>query len=1106
MKILPKIIDNVENSLYEAITSYIDNSVTSVDIEVGYFYLCGFELLAEKIKDIPVRILVGSYIDPNAIPEFLHNSTKDKNTRLNVYEPRNMPSSLTARAEAFAEGIKKLANQSSIFDQNKSQKAYKILESKLENGTLEIKMTQNGAHGKYYVLNKKNVAGVVFMGSSNFTYNGLIGQEEINEVLETEQKYTEYFEKFNERWKDSKNIIIQEKGKANVLFSKIKNELWMNVVPTPYHMYLRILDQIFGREKKNDELVTPDKITGGVYSNYEYQLDAIKMGLDRLERYGGVIVADVVGLGKSVVASAIAANLSDLQTIVIAPPHLVPMWEDYVETFRLPGAKVFSAGKIEDVYNKYSITTRPLLIILDEAHRYRNEDTDDYQMLHKICRSNVANKVMVLSATPFNNNPGDMFAQIKFFQTPGQATLRTVENLSMKFKELEKEYKALRKDLREKKPSETETKKIDEKRDYIAREMRILIEPVIVRRTRIDLDTITRYREDLKRQNVTFSKIGNPTLKTYELGAYSEIYEKTFVKITSESFVGARYKPTNYPKNQVEFNEKYGELMEDIRQAQSNVASFMRKLLVMRFESSREAFRKTLQSMIGSNKNILKWIENRKCVPIFKNGYIPGPEDIPDEESQLDQQEEDSILEEGIEKARTINYKNKKIITVDIEDLNDDYQVILRSDLQFLLGIYEEWFGENSTYKNLADPKLTTLTKDIHESLANEPKRKIVVFSVYADTVMYVSEHFKKHGLRAFTYTSSNPKSDREVIRQNFDAGLKESQQKNDFDVIVATDAISEGFNLHRAGRIINFDIPYNPTRVIQRIGRINRINKKMFDELFVDNYFPTVFGEQVTGIKSISTLKIKIFNAVVGSDSKTLTSDEKLESFFIDEIGKLSKETVTWDTPHREVYDSIRNDEKTLRIVRGIPMRSRLVRTNKKEQVIVAIGIKGDHMVSAKTQSDISEIISTEQSLGYFKATIDDVGEKADDQFGTAFEIVKEKLFEKPQIPQLSGNRLQVKNILQTQIDAGTSYENYCRDLQTVIRDLDDIPEGQLKEIIKISKNPVNLSKSTENKDFLCSLIMEIAPEHQVKVSLERANKEELATNVILFSQEHRA
>ena len=111
---------------------------------------------------------------------------------------------------------------------------------------------------------------------------------------------------------------------------------------------------------------------------------------------------------------------------------------------------------------------------------------------------------------------------------------------------------------------------------------------------------------------------------------------------------------------------------------------------------------------------------------------------------------------------------------------------------------------------------------------------------------------------------------------------------------MIATDAISEGFNLHRAGSIFNYDIPYNPTRVVQRFGRINRINKKMFNELYIYNFFPTDIGETEVNMKRITGLKKMMFNAIFGEDTKVLTKNEDLVSYFQDEFNDLYKETVS--------------------------------------------------------------------------------------------------------------------------------------------------------------------------------------------------------------------
>lgn len=1086
-----QIIDNQKhNNLYQAISDAIGPDTIGLDIEVGYFYLCGFELLSKKLDTLKVRILVGSYIDPDVIPELITESLKKSSVNLDPFQPRRMPSSKQERVMAFVEGIKKLANQTSIFDEPESQESYSILEKKLEDGSLEIKMTETQAHGKYYIIHNK-IDGKVFMGSSNFTYNGLIGQQEINETFDSKEKYDEYSNKFSKRWSDSRNIIIQEKGKSDMFLRKFKNELWMNVVPTPYLMYVRLLDEIFGAEYKID-VTSASQATRGQYLNLSYQMDAVKMAIERLKNYDGAIIADVVGLGKSVIATTIAINCPELKTIIIAPPHLVPMWEDYSEEFKLPGAKVFSSGKIDDVYDKYKSCTEPILFILDEAHRYRNEGTKDYQLLHQLTRSNSHNKVLILSATPFNNNPSDIFALIKLFQTPGAATLRTVENLSAKFADLTHRYKSLRRLTKTTK----QHKELDIKRNNIAYELRRLLEPIIIRRSRIDLEKITRYKEDLKAQKIEFSKMNDPIIREYDLGAFTEIYLETIKRIVSDrkiagGLTGARYMPTTYALDIDDFTTKYPAL-EDIRTAQMNVASFMRKLLVMRFESSRASFKSTLRKFIDSHRRILDWIEKKQLVPISKKAYIPSPDEMPEEDTEDINSEEISELE------NTEVSNNKKIVFVKLEDLNEKFVPELQHDINVLTDIYTKWFGPQSPFLSMPDPKLEQLILDIKEHLINEPERKIIVFSMYADTVIYVGEALQKAKIPTLIYTSQNSNTDRKIVRENFDAGIQIDKQSNDFKVLIATDTLSEGVNLNRAGRVINYDIPYNPTRVIQRVGRINRIDKKMFNELFIDNYFPTEHGEKETNIRGLSTLKIQIFNSVVGNDSRTLTEDETPESFFIDEFRKATTEEESWDTVHREVYEQAKKKNEIIELARKIPMRARIVRKNRKVKVGVGVGIRGENKIYAIETNGQAELVDAEQLLNYFVASPDEVGEKTDDQFGIVFNVIKEKLFEKPPMGRMSKNRIDVVKILRSVQES--QYQNYCDDLMKVVSDLDDLSEGQLKAIIKLANNNDKISD-----DELMKAIIEIAPEQQIRVSLDRQNNEANSKNLLLFTQEHR-
>ncbi|MDO8511804.1 MAG: C-terminal helicase domain-containing protein, partial [bacterium] len=499
----------------------------------------------------------------------------------------------------------------------------------------------------------------------------------------------------------------------------------------------------------------------------------------------------------------------------------------------------------------------------------------------------------------------------------------------------------------------------------------------------------------------------------------------------------------------------------------------------------------TLQKFIDSHQKILDWVEKKQLVPISKKAYIPSPDEMPEEDT------EEINLEEQAEVSTTDVTNNKKIVFVKLEDLDEKFVPELKHDISVLADIYDKWFGLQSPFLTMPDPKLKQLTLDIQEHLANDPDRKIVIFSMYADTVLYVGEELQKAKISTLVYTGKNSKSDRKIVRENFDAGIVADKQSDDFRVLVATDALSEGVNLNRAGRVINYDIPYNPTRVIQRVGRINRIDKKMFNELFIDNYFPTEHGEEETNIRGVSTLKMQIFNSVVGNDTRTLTADETPESFFIDEFRKATTEEESWDTVHREAYEQAKKHDETIELAKKIPMRARIIRKNRQAQLGVGVGIRGENKIYALKTSGQAELVDAEKVLNHFAANEDEVGEKTDDQFGIVFNTIKEKLFEKPPMGRMSKNRIEVVNILRSVQES--QYQNYCDDLMKVVSDLDDLSERQLKEIIKLAK------KTDLSEDQLVQSIIEIAPEQQVKVSLDRQNSEAKSSNLLLFTQEHR-
>ncbi|GAH75020.1 unnamed protein product, partial [marine sediment metagenome] len=268
------------------------------------------------------------------------------------------------------------------------------------NGTLEIKKTLQPNHAKLYIFeNQKEFSqggdypGTVITGSSNLSRSGLRGRFEINVVFRDTMNFSEAYKIFQDLWENA--VTIVDKNNINEFLYNVVEKIWIDKLPKPFLLYIRVLQEYFDEHIKDSVIRLPAEITRGRYMNLKYQIDAVKKALDVIQRHNGVIIADVVGLGKSIIASAIAYNLN-IKTIVIAPPHLKSQWIDYCYDFEFP-AKVYSSGKIEQAIEENDQDEEKLLII-DEAHKYRNELTIDYANLHKLCQRN---KIVLLSATPF---------------------------------------------------------------------------------------------------------------------------------------------------------------------------------------------------------------------------------------------------------------------------------------------------------------------------------------------------------------------------------------------------------------------------------------------------------------------------------------------------------------------------------------------------------------------------------------------------------------------------------------------------------------------------------------------------------------------------------
>ncbi|MCP4146135.1 MAG: helicase, partial [bacterium] len=482
---------------------------------VGYFYFSGFERLYKGLEDKKLRILVGMDVERD-----LQNKVKE----IQLMEKVNI--SRGKIRENYYKSLVQLIDDTDFFDSKEKEEAFNIYIEKIKNGTLQIKKTIEPNHAKLYLFEFKEEQramnqspGRVVTGSSNFSLSGLKTRNEVNVILRDPRDYKEGKRLFDELWASAVDLASLD------IFDKFDEEvikkIWIKKLIDPYYMYVRVLDEMFTKKKKR-RLKYPSEVSKERYFDLKYQTDAIEAAMEIIERHGGVIVSDVVGLGKSIVASLAAYNLG-LKTIIIAPPHLTDQWESYRWDFDV-NAKVYSSGKIGAALDENN-DGEEKLIIIDEAHKYRNEDTDNYAKLHRLCQGN---KVALLTATPYSNKPADIFAMVKLFQIPAKSSIQSAENLALRFKELIKEYKEI--DKAQKKKSEP-PEVINQRIKKLAEDIRGLLGPVIIRRTRLDLNALEEYRTDLEKQNIVFPRVEDPVCLSYELGELSDRYMQTLLKI-----------------------------------------------------------------------------------------------------------------------------------------------------------------------------------------------------------------------------------------------------------------------------------------------------------------------------------------------------------------------------------------------------------------------------------------------------------------------------------------------------------------------------------------------------------------------------------------------
>ena len=847
---------------------------------VGFFYFSGIrELYAalQKNPEVSVKILVGLNVD-----RFNHCLIEYAETD---------PSSDEEKTYKFFESIKKSLN-TEYFDTEEFYQQVRYFVDLIKNDKLIIRKTYEPNHAKLYIfkLEQDQVGknALFITGSSNLTQAGLSTQNEFNVEI-SDYGFEDAEEYFDNLWTQAVRITEHEETKKRLIEVIEKETITKEVSPfEAFCLILKTYLDSFDQKKVGDSIITIMEKNG--YKPYQYQLDAVKQALKIIDDYNGVIIADVVGLGKTIIACAVAKQLGR-RGIVICPPgimgdkNLNSGWKKYVEQFKLNDWEVRSLGDLENTLDLVKKLDDIEVVIIDEAHRFRNQDTQDYDLLKNICREKT---VILLTATPFNNRPADILSLLSLFIIPKQSTITLDNNLLDQFRGfkgifdrlgyIKKYHNSIDKKKRQRAQNNYEglfgeekfdMKNVTRRSHYLAKQIRNVIEPVTIRRNRLDLTGNPCYKDEVTQ----LSKCADPKEWFYELtkeqlAFYSRVIEQYFGDIDNGGrFKGAIYRPFEYKEGKTEKLDEKGN-----RQyiQQRNLFDFMRRMLVKRFESSFGSFKQSIinfQRITSTAQDFIK----RTQEYILDRALLERIYQANDDEIEKQLQEYEEKINRGEYPKNHERYKLK-----DFKE-RDKFEADIQSDLDLFAEILEE-LDKLELVKN--DPKTACLIQNITRQLnekpsSGEPRRKIIIFSEYVDTVLYLKKEMTKHfGEKMLVVAGDLTAAKIGQINKNFDASYAE--QENHYDILLTSDKISEGFNLNRAGMVINYDIPWNPVRVIQRVGRINRISKKVFDELYIVNFFPTEQGAELVKSREIAANKMFLIHSALGEDAKIFDVEEE--------------------------------------------------------------------------------------------------------------------------------------------------------------------------------------------------------------------------------------
>ncbi len=863
-------------------------SSASADIAVGYFFISGFEAVADDLARLDkVRILVGR-TDRRVLEE----------VALGIQQTHALRAQLDAdalvqrseRSHIAQQTVARIAEGVSVLPQERNtEEAVSTLRDMVAAGTVEIRAyLRSPLHAKAYLCWYANHAepGAAVVGSSNLTLAGFTGNTELNVRVTGDAEMSALRSWFDGLWADSEDI-------GDALVAELERS-WALAKTPPYHVYLKALYELYYTDFGGGQ--PPVKARDKGLANF--QLDAVSRALSMIETHGGCYIGDVVGLGKTFVGAELLHQLrvsypKDGPPLILCPARLKPMWQVFNERFGL-GAEVLShsviapppedefdeelgryvdvepAGRGVVLANEYP-NRGPVLV--DEAHNFRNVNQRSKGLAHYLESGD--HKVALLSATPQNLGPMDVYRQLRLFLDDTEHGLN-IEPLSLEayfanaqrwlkyradYENYEAEFSAWQGSRSAKTPPLP-----PDKPNVPRAEIDQVLSAVFIRRRRKDIrdlygDTAMVDGKPVRFPDPVLDNVDYRLDKVYAKAGSLEELQALLRKHTA-----ARYRATEYIRPEAREKPEY----RDLFRARDRIARLMGVLLLKRLESSIEAFRSTLRSLITSNRNFRQALV-AGYVPIGSAAtrMLSGQSFDVDDLLEVLKQEELRRRQAGSKRDRLVHDAGEFEADRWIEDLDAD-AALLSDVLDRVRDISPD-----------DDDKLHALRR----FLARPDVRagKTLIFSEAETTVEYLHRELnpdrRDPGIAMLTGSTS---AAAENIVKRFSPTWNLTRRENlpgpEIRVLLATDVVSEGQNLQDCARVLNYDLHWNPVRLIQRFGRVDRIGTE-HEVIHLHNMWPDVEVDAKLSLTNRLHNRIQSFHDLIGLDSKLLSHAERLNA-----------------------------------------------------------------------------------------------------------------------------------------------------------------------------------------------------------------------------------